>query len=533
MAAALSVAAPAQADPTAGYVPAASDIIGVGSDTSEFALNYLADGNAGVAGYNAASPANKLVSWNALAPTGGPATDQPRRATPSARPNGSGQGKAALYGAGNVPDVDFARSSSAPRRDREVERRPLRLPVRQGRARPRHREDVQRARDHQHRRHGQDLLRPGDQLEPARRRRRRDRAEDPAEPARARGPSSCQLKAANGGNLPSPWPTLVAEVQEHDPPLVQDNPNAVAPFSVGRNAVSGAPLRIEGGFTAAPRALQRRSPGRPWPSPRSWPCSATTGFVCSAAAKPLIEAAGFEQLAGPARAASAAWRPRTRPTNLRDHHRDAPRPPRWPGRRPPPAPLSLTATCRRRHQLADGLVRFYLDGSTTPSRHPGAAHGRQGDQALPASPPARTRSSRSSRPSRRPTWPRSPRPPPVTVPLRPPRCPAAKASTKSRSNFKKSLRQGREAIKGTVKVKESATGKAAGKVVIKLGKKTVGKGTIKNGVATVKLTKPLKKGKNKLDRDVRRRRDVRRLEAEVHHHHQVRTALLNRGRVAR
>ena len=49
-----------------------------------------------------------------------------------------------------------------------------------------------------------------------------------------------------------------------------------------------------------------------------------------------------------------------------------------------------------------------------------------------------------------------------------------------------------------MKVKESATGSASGKVVIKLGKKTVGKGTVKNGVATIKLTKPLKKGKNKL-----------------------------------
>ena len=36
------------------------------------------------------------------------------------------------------------------------------------------------------------------------------------------------------------------------------------------------------------------------------------------------------------------------------------------------------------------------------------------------------------------------------------------------------------------------------KVTIKLGKKTVGKGTLKNGKVTITLTKPLKKGKNKL-----------------------------------
>ena len=113
VAASLSLAAPALADPAAGYTPAASDVIGVGSDTSEFALNFLADGNAGTPGYNASSPANKLVSWNALPPAGGTATINLPSNPTAPRPNGSTAGKNALYGAGNVADIDFARSSSA------------------------------------------------------------------------------------------------------------------------------------------------------------------------------------------------------------------------------------------------------------------------------------------------------------------------------------------------------------------------------------------------------------------------------------
>ena len=63
---ALALAAPAHADPT--FVPVAADIVGVGSDTTQFALTYLADGNAGIAGYNAGRPPRRLVSFDA---TGG------------------------------------------------------------------------------------------------------------------------------------------------------------------------------------------------------------------------------------------------------------------------------------------------------------------------------------------------------------------------------------------------------------------------------------------------------------------------------
>ena len=72
---------------------------------------------------------------------------------------------------------------------------------------------------------------------------------------------TAQLKAANGGTAVTLAPSVV-EVQEHDASPIQNDPNAVAPFSVGRNDVIGAPLRIEGGFVGRPRALQRRASGR-------------------------------------------------------------------------------------------------------------------------------------------------------------------------------------------------------------------------------------------------------------------------------
>ena len=158
--------------------------------------------------------------------------------------------------------------------------------------------------------------------------------------------------------------------------------------------------------------------------------------------------------------------------------------------------LSLAATVGAGTNKPSGFVRFYLDGSTTPSGTPVALTGGKATLNLSGlaagahSVVARFTPSLTSYPPR-------PRRPPRSTSWPPPRLLPAKASTKVSVTFKKSYAKG-ATIKGTIKVKESAAGKAAGKVVIKLGKKTVGKGTVKNGVATVKITKPLKKGKNKL-----------------------------------
>ncbi|WP_322748214.1 MULTISPECIES: PstS family phosphate ABC transporter substrate-binding protein [unclassified Frankia] len=101
---------PALADPPAGVTPAAGDIVGVGSDTTQNIMNDYS------VSYNATSPAHKLYSWNATGTT--PITAKAGCAN-YARPNGSSAGVTALnndpaaYNASGVC-VDFARSSRYP-----------------------------------------------------------------------------------------------------------------------------------------------------------------------------------------------------------------------------------------------------------------------------------------------------------------------------------------------------------------------------------------------------------------------------------
>ncbi|GAA3883588.1 substrate-binding domain-containing protein [Saccharothrix violaceirubra] len=100
----------AQADPGAGVTPATTDLVGVGSDTTQGLLNTL--GNL----YNTKTPApaNKVYSWDAT----GSATITPKSGAPTiTRPNGSGAGVAALIADGTTHNLDFARSSSGPKTD--------------------------------------------------------------------------------------------------------------------------------------------------------------------------------------------------------------------------------------------------------------------------------------------------------------------------------------------------------------------------------------------------------------------------------
>ncbi|GAA2659710.1 MULTISPECIES: substrate-binding domain-containing protein [Actinosynnema] len=102
----VSAAGAAQADPASGVVPSATDLVGVGSDTSQDALNLLAGH------YNATSPAAKVHSWNAT----GTSPITPKAGAPSiTRPNGSSAGISALIADGTAHNLDFARSSRKPR----------------------------------------------------------------------------------------------------------------------------------------------------------------------------------------------------------------------------------------------------------------------------------------------------------------------------------------------------------------------------------------------------------------------------------
>jgi ABC-type phosphate transport system substrate-binding protein len=95
----------AVADP--GFAPLRGDIVGVGSDTTQELLNSLA------VGYNAehARPADALASWNAFG-AGLPPTISPKQDAPAiSRPNGSSAGINALINDGDAHNIDFARSS--------------------------------------------------------------------------------------------------------------------------------------------------------------------------------------------------------------------------------------------------------------------------------------------------------------------------------------------------------------------------------------------------------------------------------------
>ena len=97
---------PAYADPAPGVTPAATDIVGVGSDTTQDLVGALATAYNG----QAQAGAPKVYSWNAT-----PANTKiiPKAgATEIGRPDGSGAGINALRD-DTKGDIDFARSSSS------------------------------------------------------------------------------------------------------------------------------------------------------------------------------------------------------------------------------------------------------------------------------------------------------------------------------------------------------------------------------------------------------------------------------------
>jgi hypothetical protein len=130
----VGVALPAQAD----YAPGPNDIVGVGSDTLQYLMDFADDGDPeGDAGFNSAGGAYKVVSFDATADSNARAaylnnstdsnllplnpTDVLRAGTyPNQRINGSGAGINALIAnqgtSGNsaLPFIDFVRMSSQP-----------------------------------------------------------------------------------------------------------------------------------------------------------------------------------------------------------------------------------------------------------------------------------------------------------------------------------------------------------------------------------------------------------------------------------
>lgn len=288
--------APATADPSA--TPDANDIVGVGSDTSQFALDYLADGRGATAGYNASNPGARLASFDATdsaGATGGSVTLRTGSAAIT-RPNGSGAGIALLYGAGNNNDVSFARSSSAidqAATSAGLQMFPFALDTLKTAVAPNSHAPATLTR-------AQLLgiykgtITNWNQVGGT------SGVIKPYVPQASSGTGKfflAQLTAENGGTAPT-YATSVTTTQEHDDTDIKNNPDAIAPFSAGRAQLLGT-VRIEGGFFAN-RALYNVVRGSGVFNVGNADILAifgNTGFVCSSAAAPLISAAGFTQLA--------------------------------------------------------------------------------------------------------------------------------------------------------------------------------------------------------------------------------------------
>ncbi len=120
---------PAMAD----IQPAANDIVGGGSDTNQYTIDFIMDGTiGGLPGYNSNQPKNRVFAFDATADADGRGVYPPNSATllaatavmrggtkPVIRPNGSSAGVKALYqapyvGVSGAPNVQFARMSRIP-----------------------------------------------------------------------------------------------------------------------------------------------------------------------------------------------------------------------------------------------------------------------------------------------------------------------------------------------------------------------------------------------------------------------------------
>lgn len=367
---ALTAMAPAMADPS-GFTPNANDIVGVGSDTIEFVVGDLAagktiDGTA-VAGWNATHPDQRIASFYA---TPQPSTIVLRDGhTAANRPNGSGQGKATLFGAGNNVDVNFARSSSTLNTAEQAELKqfpfavdglkiavsgntptnaPASLTINQivdiYKGTYKKWSDIDPS-------YSSDFINP----------------KIPQAGSGTRSFFEAELKAANGG-VAVTYPAAgggysgVVEVQEHNPAQIQGDPDAIAPFSTARaqTLANPAAIKFEPGYSAK-RAVYDVVRNADASSTWAQNIFGPDGFFCSAAAKPIIEANGFAQLASvanggvcgvPVTAAVSNFATNTVTTTTA-----------LAATSPAGRQVTLTATVDAGDQNADGDVNFY-EGDT-------------------------------------------------------------------------------------------------------------------------------------------------------------------------
>lgn len=472
-------------DPTFPVV--AGDLIGVGSDTTMHAMHALADGQTingtFVPGWNGQTPAPsfRVASFSAL---GGGTIPLPSGAVN--RPNGSGAGKALLYGAGNNTDVDFARSSSA----NSVAETQAGL-----KAFPFGLDTLTMVVSNSVPSNAPTSLTTtqivgiykGDitnwsQIDPT-----KSGVIAPKTPQPGSGTRSFwdgQLKALNGG-VAVVYGAAVVEVQEHDDAQIKNNPNAIAPFSVGRAGLLGTTLRLEDGYKAD-RAVYNVVRGADVGSAQVQAVFSSDGFICSTAARPLIEAAGFKQLATPAHN-GVCGAPTSDPTSNFTLNQQVTTTTSLVGSSSAVGAAHLVATVAG-STSPDGTVAFF-EGATELTNGVPLVSGQATYDVVGATPGAHTYSAVFTPTVGSAFEPSESSPVNVTV--------KDKTTSSIKETFPSSVDKGDKA-KGVVTVTLAGlSAKATGSVTIKDGSKTLVTKTLSGGKATIKLPK-LGKGKHTL-----------------------------------
>ncbi|WP_068399350.1 Ig-like domain repeat protein [Kribbia dieselivorans] len=307
---AVALATPANAEPN--FLPNSTDIVGSGSDTTMLSMQAAADV------YNDGKTEGRLVSWDAQVGDV-PAMIIPRAgATEVKRPNGSGDGKKTLYGAGNNTAFDYARSSSSLNAD-ETNAGLQQIPF------------------------AADILElftasttnapaglTGADLVAIYSGAKTDWSEFPGGkpgtitaliPQPGSGTRSFfegELTKLNGGTKVV-YGSTVKEAQEHDPAPIRNQPNVISPFSAGRARLANA--EVPGGIKrngdwSAQRAVYNvvRSLAD---TTKFAGIFGSDGFLCSPAARDAIAKGGLDQLATPANGGSCGQPTVAAVTNLK------------------------------------------------------------------------------------------------------------------------------------------------------------------------------------------------------------------------
>jgi ABC-type phosphate transport system substrate-binding protein len=462
----------ADPDDTVNHTPVAADLVGVGSDTIQGVDARLADA------YNATNPTSKVISYAATG-TGDTPMDSGANL---ARVVGSGNGKKLLFGGTNDTRVDFARSS-AQQSDVETGAGLQSFPfavdtlimVTSGNVAshaPASLTVQQLLGIYQHT--ITDWSQVGGTAGTI-------KALLPGSGSGTLSFFTGQLTAANGGVPPTYASTTT--VTEHDPAPIQNDPDAIAPFSLAKKKTLLTPgaVTTEGGFSAD-RAVYNVVRGTDVAKPEVLAAFGTNGYWCSAAGKTVIEAQGFRQLFAPSKGGVCGQPTQNPTTNLTTAA----------------VPTTTTVTVTSASGASARIVAA-VTGSTAPS---GTVAFFEGATQLASGIPLTSGQAVRVQPTSA-----------GTHTYRAVYTPAAntaftgsegtgtgtvqKVASTIAADFPSKVVKGKK-VKGTITVKlTGASVSATGTVTIKLGSKTVGTGTLSNGKVTIKL-KGLKVGKNKL-----------------------------------